>query len=109
MRIFLPKVLPESDDIRTLTSGLSSGAVNQATATFFPLDETAGPLMGQPSISQPSFVNASGWDHRPLAYRTTAISRISLSDRSRYTATRPSGVAAIDVWQHSHTRLSTWT
>src|SRR5437867_13219450 len=73
MRIALPNVLPESPDIRTLTRGFSPAAVNQATATLRPLDEIAGPLIGQPSISQPSFVSGSGGDQRLLAYRTMEI------------------------------------
>src|SRR5262249_25194745 len=108
-RIFLPNVFPESTDIIRFTWGLSPGAVNQTTATFFPLADTAGPLIGQPSISQPSLVKASGADHRPLRYRAIEMSRISLSERSRYAARRPSGVRAIDVLQHSHARLSICT
>src|SRR5215475_7272646 len=40
-RIFVPNVLPASEDISRFTCGFSFGAVNHATATFFPFDEIA--------------------------------------------------------------------
>src|SRR5207237_5693811 len=69
IRTFLPNVAPASFDKTAYPCGLSSGALNRATATLFPFDETAGPLIGQPSISQPSFASISGWDHLPLTNR----------------------------------------
>src|SRR5689334_6180879 len=68
-RIFFPNVFPESLDIMRSTSGLSPGAVNHAAATLLPLEETAGPLIGHPSISHPSLLGVSGTDHLPPAKR----------------------------------------
>src|SRR5215470_4232894 len=83
IRTFFPNVFPESEDITKFTCGFSPGAVNQATARFFPDDDTAGPLIGQPSIFHPSLLRVSAVLHFPFENRVIEMSRISLSDRSR--------------------------
>src|SRR5687768_10932404 len=107
IRIGAANVAPASREKAMRTIGVSLAAVNHATATLFPRAATDGPLTGHALIFQPSACTATGSVQRPASTRrTTAMSRISSGERSRYTITGPLPVIATDVWQQSHTRPS---
>ena len=88
------KVAPASVENTTCTRALSFGAANQATTTVSPSAEIAGPFTGQKSIFQPSAWRFFGSVHAPPTRRTTDMSRIPSSVRSRYTTTGPRDVTA---------------
>src|SRR5688500_19098892 len=101
-------VFPASLEWATLTAGLLSAAVNHARATRDPSAASAGPLTGHPPICQPSLI-VTGFDQAPPANRTTEMSRISESDRSRYATIAAWGVEMAAVGQQSQTRSSSST
>src|SRR5262249_59484862 len=84
-----PKCAPASLEKAASTRGLSPAAVNHTTATERPSAAAAGPLTGQPAIFHPSAATGAGFVQPPELLLTTAMSRISLSLRSRYTTRGP--------------------
>src|SRR5262245_57183396 len=100
-----PKVFPASVENATNVRSLLFSVVNHATATVAPRALTDGPLTGHPCIFQPSRCTGAGVLHLPAVSREMTMSRTSSGLRSRYTATRPSDVHAVDSGQQSHTRL----
>ena len=61
----------------------AKAAVNQATATRWPVAATAGPFTGQASIFQPSVCTGVPGNHRPSTRRARRISRTRSAVRPR--------------------------
>src|SRR5262245_35845069 len=83
MRTGRENVRPPSADIEASTRALSLPIVNHVAATRSPAAASEGPFTGQPAILQPECDSAYGADQPFASRRTSEMSRISSSVRSR--------------------------